>query len=102
MQNKKPKDYVVATGKQYSVKEFVNQVLKELKVPFKWEGKGINSKCYDKKSGKCIVKCSKKYYRPLEVDSLQGDSSKARRELKWRPTYNLKTLIKEMVREEFN
>ena len=46
----KPKDYVVATGKQYSVKEFVNQVLKELKVPLKWEGKGINSKCYDKKA----------------------------------------------------
>ena len=102
MQNKKPKDYVVATGKQYSVKEFVNQVLKEIKLPFIWEGKGINSKCYDKKSGKCIIKCSKKYYRPLEVDTLLGDSSKARRELKWRPTYNLKTLIKEMVREELN
>jgi len=101
IQNKTPKDYVIATGKQYSVKDFVNQVLKELKISFRWTGKGINSKCYDTKNGKCIVKCSNKYYRPLEVDTLLGDSSKARKELKWKPKYNFKTLIKEMVKEEF-
>ena len=100
MQNKTPKDYVIATGKQYSVKDFVNQVLKELKISYEWTGKGIDSKCFDKKTGKCIIKCSNKYYRPLEVDTLLGDSSKARKELKWKPRYNFKTLIKEMVKEE--
>ena len=66
MQNKKPKDYVVARKTIFS-QRICKSSFKELKVPFKWEGKGINSKCYDKKSGKCIVKCSKKYYRPLEL-----------------------------------
>ena len=100
LQNNKPTDYVIATGKQYSVKEFVNLVLNELKIKFYWIGKGINSKCYDKETGKCIVKCDKKYFRPLEVDTLLGDSSKARKELKWIPKYNIYKLIKEMINLE--
>ena len=101
MQKKIPSDYVIATGIQYSVRDFVNKVLEELKIEFKWKGKGINSKCYDK-SGKCIIECDKKYFRPLEVDTLLGDSKKAFRELKWKPRKNINKLIKEMVNSELN
>jgi GDPmannose 4,6-dehydratase len=97
LQNKIAKDYVIATGKQYSVKEFVNLVLIELKINFKWTGKGINAKCYDLKNRNCIIECSKKYFRPLEVDTLLGDSKKARKELKWKLKYNINDLVKEMV-----
>ena len=96
MQKKKPNDYVIATGKQYSVKDFVNLVLKELKIKFKWTGKGINSKCYDE-MGNCIIQCSKKYFRPLEVDTLLGNASKAKKELNWKPKYKINDLVKEMV-----
>ena len=99
MQKKTPGDYVIATGKQYSVKEFVNLVLNELKIKFKWIGKGINSRCYDDK-GNCIIQCSKKYFRPLEVDSLLGNASKAKKELKWKPKFKINDLVKEMVSYE--
>ncbi len=100
LQKKTPSDYVIATGVQYSVKEFVNMVLKELKINFYWEGKDIYSKCYDE-FGNCIIECDKKYFRPLEVDSLIGDAKKARKELKWKPNTNIKNLVKEMVSAEF-
>ena len=99
LQNKKPGDFVIATGEQYSVKEFVNFVLEELLIKFKWKGKGINSRCYDN-NGNCIVECDKKYFRPLEVDSLLGDSKKARKTLNWKPKYKIKDLVKEMVYQE--
>ena len=93
---KKPSDYVIATGKQFTVKQFVNLVLKELNIKFKWKGKGVNEKCFDS-NGNCIVACSKEYFRPLEVDTLLGNSRKARLELKWNPKINIKNLVKEMV-----
>ena len=96
LQKKTPNDYVIATGKQYSVKDFVNLVLKELKIKFKWTGKGINSKCYDER-GNCIIQCVKKYFRPLEVDTLLGNPSKAKKELNWKPKYKINDLVKEMV-----
>ncbi len=96
LQRNKPEDYVIATGKQYSVRQFVNLVLKELKIKFYWKGKGINSKCFDQ-NGNCIVECDKAYYRPLEVDTLLGNSKKAKKELKWKPKISIKMLIKEMV-----
>ena len=99
LQKKTPTDYVISTGKQYSVKQFVNLVLNELKIKYLWKGKGINSKCYNHKGG-CIVECDKEYYRPLEVDTLLGDSSKARKELNWRPKININGLVKEMVNNE--
>ena len=99
LQQKKPKDYVISTGKQYSVKQLVNLVLEELKIKFYWKGKGLNSKCYDKK-GLCIVECDKEYYRPLEVDTLLGDSRKAKKELKWKPNSNINDLVREMVKIE--
>ena len=99
LQQKKPEDYVIATGKQYSVKQFINFTLKELKIKFFWKGKGINSKCFDKNKN-CIIECSKKYFRPVEVKSLIGDSSKAKKKLKWKPKNNINNLIKEMVKVE--
>ncbi len=99
LQKKTPSDYVIATGKQYSVKDFVNIVLKELNFKFVWKGKGIKTKCYDHK-GNCIIECDKKYFRPLEVDTLLGDSKKARKELNWKPRINLKLLVREMVNSE--
>ena len=99
LQRKTPSDYVIATGAQYSVKDFVNMVLKELKINFIWKGKGINLKCYDNR-GNCIVECDKKYFRPLEVDSLLGDAKKAKKELNWKPKTNIKNLVKEMVSVE--
>jgi GDPmannose 4,6-dehydratase len=97
---KQPKDYVIATGKQSTVKNFVNLAAKELKIKINWKGKGINEKGYYNK--KIIIQCDKKYFRPLEVDTLLGDASKARKELKWSPRFNLKTLIKDMIREEIS
>ncbi len=99
LQKSKPSDYVIATGKQYTVKQFVNFVLSELNIKYYWKGSGINSKCFDLK-GNCIVKCDKEYFRPLEVDTLLGDSRKARKELNWKPTTNIKELVKEMVNAE--
>jgi len=99
LQQKKPNDYVIATGKQYSVKEFINLTLKELKIKYLWKGRGINSKCYDV-DGNCIIECKKSYYRPLEVDTLLGDASKARKDLKWRPKHSIRGLIKDMIELE--
>ena len=99
MQKKTPSDYVISTGKQYTVQQFVNLTLKELKIKFKWKRKGIKAKCYDD-TGKCIIACDKEYFRPLEVDTLLGNSKKARQELNWKPKINIKELIKEMVNFE--
>jgi len=99
MQKKNPSDYVISTGKQYTVKQYVDLTLKELNIKFKWKGKGIKAKCYDD-AGKCIVACDKEYFRPLEVDTLLGNSKKARKELKWKPKTNIKKLVKEMVNFE--
>ena len=99
LQKKSPSDYVIATGKQFSVKQFVNLVLNELKIKFYWKGKGIHSKCYTK-DGKCIVACDKEYYRPLEVDTLLGNSKKANKELKWKAKTNIQELVEDMVSSE--
>ena len=99
LQKKKPTDYVISTGNQYSVKQFINFTLNELKIKYFWKGKGVKSKCYDKK-GNCIVACDKEYFRPLEVDTLLGNSNKAKRELNWAPKTNIKMLVKEMVKSE--
>ena len=99
LQKKTPSDYVISTGKQHTVKEFVNLVLNELNIKYYWRGKGSKSKCFDKNAN-CIIECDKEYFRPLEVDTLLGDSTKARKELKWKPKTNIKTLVKEMVNSE--
>ena len=100
LQNNKPEDFVICTGKQYSIKEFINLVSEELKLKIRWKGKGLNEKGYNTQNN-CIIECNKKYLRPAEVDTLKGDFSKARKVLKWKPKHNIKSLVKDMISYEF-
>ena len=101
MQQKKPDDFVIATGNQTTVKNFVNLVAKFLDIKLKWKGKGIKEKALDQ-NGNIIVACDKAYYRPLEVNNLLGDSKKARRELGWKPKVKLNELVSDMVKTELS
>ena len=101
LQQKKPIDLVISTGKQSTVKNFANKVAKKLNINLFWRGKGINEKAYDA-SGKLVIACDKSYYRPLEVNNLLGDSKKAKKILNWKPKVNLDSLISEMVDLEMN
>jgi GDPmannose 4,6-dehydratase len=100
LQQKKPDDYVIATGVQFSIKQFINMTAKKLKMKIIWRGKGINEKGYNE-SGLPIIECDKNYFRPLDVNTLLGDSRKARRKLKWKPSIDIHTLIDEMIKNEF-
>ena len=102
MQLKKPDDFVIATGKQYSVRDFVNISAKYLGIKIEWNGKGINEKGIDKKTGKILVKVGKRYFRPTEVDTLLGDARKAKKTLKWRPKISFNQMVKEMVIKDLN
>ena len=97
LQLKKPQDFVIATGKQYSVKDFINISANYLDIKIKWVGKGVNEKGINIKTGKSIIKVDKKYFRPTEVDTLLGDARKARKILKWKPRIAFKEMVKEMV-----
>ena len=101
LQYKKPEDFVICTGKQYTIKQFINMVAKELKINLRWNGKGINEKGIDGNNN-VIIECKKKYLRPAEVDTLRGNYSKARKLLNWKPTHNIKSLIKDMIKYEYN
>ena len=98
LQKKTPSDYVIATGKQYSVKEFINLTAIELKIKILWKGRGMNEKGYW--NNKAIIEIDKNYFRPTEVNSLKGNSSKAKKELNWMPKVGVKELIKEMIDAE--
>tara|TARA_Y100000591_G_C21771725_1_gene665938 strand:- start:146 stop:1189 length:1044 start_codon:yes stop_codon:yes gene_type:complete len=96
LQQKKPEDFVVATGIQYSIKEFINLTAKKLNLKIKWKGKGLKEKGFDN-NGKIIIECDKKYFRPLDVNTLLGDAAKARKKLNWRPKENIHSIIEEMI-----
>jgi len=100
LQQKKPDDYVIATGKQYSIKEFINITAKKIGLKIFWKGKALNEKAYNEK-GIPIIECDKNYFRPLEVNTLLGDAKKARKILKWKPKENLNSLIDEMIKSEY-
>ena len=100
LQYKSPEDFVICTGKQYSIKQFINIVAKYLKMQITWKGKGIKEKAFDE-NGNCIIECKKRYLRPAEVDTLKGDCSKAKRLLKWKPKHNIESLIKDMLNYEY-
>ena len=99
IQQKKPDDYVIATGKTLSVREFINECCKYLKLKIIWKGNGLNEKAYLDfgKRKKLIIKVDKKYYRPLEIDYLKGNPRKALKLLKYKLKYNLKDLVKDMI-----
>ena len=99
LQKKNPQDYVIATGKNYSVKNFIDRSLKVLDIKVIWKGKGINTKAYTK-DGKCIIECKKKYFRPTEVDTLLGNPAKAKKDMKWTPKISFSELVEEMINED--
>ena len=98
LQQKTPEDFVISTGQQYSVRDFVNIAAKELGYKIIWKGKGKNEKGLV--DGKVIVKVDKNYFRPTEVETLLGDASKAKRKLGWEPKISFKKLVSEMVSED--
>ena len=100
LQQKKPDDYVIATGVQYSIKQFINLTVKKLNMKIKWRGKGLKEKAYDEKNYP-IIECDKNYFRPLDVNTLLGDAKKARKKLSWRPVENINSLIDEMIKSEY-
>ena len=98
LQQEKPEDYVIATGKSYTIKEFIKKTLKQLNMNVIWKGKGKNEKGYF--NDRCIIEVNSKYLRPNEVNNLKGDPSKAKRKLNWKPTYSIDEIIKEIIGEE--
>lgn len=100
LQQDTPDDYVIASGEQHSVREFVEATAKVLDMKIRWDGKASDEKGYDEK-GRCIVAISNRYFRPAEVDSLIGDASKAKQKLGWKPDVSFEQLVKEMALSDF-
>jgi GDPmannose 4,6-dehydratase len=100
LQQPKPDDYVIATGEQHSVREFVVRAGAHLQIRIDWRGSGLDEQGIDARSGKVIVKVDPRYFRPTEVDSLLGDASKARSVLGWRPEVGFDSLVEEMVEQD--
>jgi GDPmannose 4,6-dehydratase len=99
LQQDKPEDFVIATGVQYSVRDFINAAADELGMRIRWDGHGVDERGYDQ-AGKCIVQVDPRYFRPTEVETLLGDASKARQKLGWTPKISFAELVTEMVRED--
>ena len=100
LQQQEPRDYVIATGEQHSVREFVEIAASNLGMTIRWTGAGAEERGWDA-DGNLIVAVDPRYYRPTEVETLLGDASKAQRELGWRPRVSFRELVKEMVEEDF-
>tara|TARA_B100001057_G_scaffold499678_1_gene611243 strand:- start:1699 stop:2718 length:1020 start_codon:yes stop_codon:yes gene_type:complete len=100
LQQKKAEDFVISSGKTYTVKDFINKAAKYYGFNLIWKGTGLSEKALDKKTKKVIVRIDKKYFRPTEVNYLYGDSSKAKKNLKWSPKTNIDQLIKKMCDHE--
>jgi GDPmannose 4,6-dehydratase len=101
LQQEKPEDFVIATGVQYSVRDFVDAAAKELGIAISWKGEGVDEKGFDA-YGKCIVAVDPRYFRPTEVETLLGDATKAKQKLGWTPKISFEQLVSEMVRADLN
>jgi GDPmannose 4,6-dehydratase len=99
LQQNQPEDFVIATGVQYSVREFVDAAAREVGLTITWKGKGVEEKGYDA-NGKCIVAVDPRYFRPTEVETLLGDATKAKQKLGWTPKISFNELVSEMMRED--
>lgn len=99
LQQEEPEDYVIASGVQYSVRDFVNAAASEIGIDITWRGEDLEEEGFDD-SGKCIVSVDPRYFRPTEVETLLGDASKAREKLGWQPKITFDELVKEMMRED--
>ena len=102
LQNSIPDDYVVATGENHSVRDFINAACRELKIEVEWQGIGIDEKAINTSTGKTIVKVNPKYYRPSEVEVLLGDSAKAQQALNWTPKTSFDELVSMMVKSDYD
>ena len=100
LQQPNPADYVIATGVQHSVREFVENAANVLDMKINWEGSGVDEKGFDQ-SGRCIVRVDPRYFRPSEVDNLLGDAQKARKILGWEPNVTFDELVREMVISDY-
>ena len=102
LQQNKPDDFIIATGKTYSVKEFISEACKQIGFKIKWQGKGLNEKAIliNNKKKEILIKVDKRYFRPNEVHYLKGKNFKAVRKLKFKPKYSFKTLIKDMLQSD--
>ncbi len=100
LQQDKPEDFVIATGEQHSVRDFVNFAAEEVGIRIRWEGNGLYEKGYNVETGQCIVAIDPRYFRPTEVETLLGDASKARLKLGWVPRTSFRELVSEMMRED--
>jgi GDPmannose 4,6-dehydratase len=96
LQQEKPQDYVIATGHQYSVREFVRRCAKRLELDLTWQGIGVEERAVDR-SGRVVVAVDTRYFRPTEVETLLGDPTKAQRELGWTPRTSFDQLVDEMI-----
>jgi GDPmannose 4,6-dehydratase len=99
LQQAEPKDYVIATGEQHSVRELINLSAEFLEMKLSWKGSGVDEKAYDEE-GKPVVSIDPRYFRPTEVESLLGDATRAREELGWKPRTTFRELVREMVKED--
>lgn len=101
LQQEKPEDFVIASGVQYSVRDFVNAAAQELGIQVTWQREGVEEKGFDN-LGKCIVAVDPRYFRPTEVETLLGDPAKAKQKLGWAPKTSFKSLVAEMVRADLS
>ena len=100
LQHDMPDDFVLSSGKMYSVRDFVNLAFKKVNIDIEWIGNGVNEKGLDKKTGKCLVEVDDRYFRPSEVDQLLGDSTKAKKILGWESKISFEDLVSEMVEND--
>jgi len=100
LQHEKPDDYVIATGTSHSVRDFVETAAKVLEIDVRWTGAGFEEVGLDR-NGKVIIRIDEEFYRPVEVQSLRGDASKARRQLGWSPQVSFAGLVDMMVKNDF-
>jgi GDPmannose 4,6-dehydratase len=100
LQQDKPEDFVIATGEQHSVREFVARAGAHLGMKLEWRGKGLEEQGIDTATGKCIVRVDPRYFRPAEVDTLLGDPTKARLKLGWKAQIGFEQLVKDMVQAD--
>jgi len=100
LQQDSPEDFVIATGVQYSVRDFVNKAAQMVDIEMEWKGEGKNEKGYDKSTGKCLVEVDPRYFRPTEVETLLGDPTKAKEKLGWVPKITLEEMVTEMVEHD--
>ena len=100
LQQDHPEDFVIATGVQYSVRDFVNKAAKAVDIDIEWKGEGVDEKGYNKATGECIVEVDPRYFRPTEVETLLGDPTKAKEKLGWVPKITLDELVTERVEHD--